>query len=261
MSYAERAPLRTHPVAKRLLLTMERKKSNLVLSADVTSKRELLALADAAGPDISVLKTHIDIVEDFDTALPRDLRALADKHDFLLFEDRKFADIGSTVVKQYGGGPFRIADWADLVNAHIVPGPGVIEGLRRVGLPKGRALLLLASMSSSGNLATGDYTEKACTFAKEYSDFVIGFICTGKVSDRPEHIHMTPGVHAHLPSDALHQSYLSPHEVIVDRKSDLIIVGRGIYATEDPKRAARFYREAGWMAYEKGRSALRPITT
>lgn len=40
------------------------------------------------------MQTHVDILEDFDVTLIERLQQLAQRHDFVYFEDRKFADIG-----------------------------------------------------------------------------------------------------------------------------------------------------------------------
>lgn len=42
---------------------MQEKRSNLCVSADVTSSEELLQLADSLGPSVCLLKTHIDILK------------------------------------------------------------------------------------------------------------------------------------------------------------------------------------------------------
>ncbi|KAG8857140.1 orotidine 5'-phosphate decarboxylase [Serendipita sp. 405] len=166
-TYLERSKAHTNPAAKKLLEIMDRKQSNLCLSIDVTKKENLLKIVDAVGDALCLVKTHIDIVEDFDQDLIEKLQELSEKHDFLIFEDRKFADIGNTVAHQYAHGIYHIASWAHITNAHPVPGPGIIQGLASVGLPLGRGLLLLAEMSSAGTLANGEYTKTAIEMARE----------------------------------------------------------------------------------------------
>ncbi|XP_040912330.1 uridine 5'-monophosphate synthase [Toxotes jaculatrix] len=252
LSYADRAKLpNVHPLSSKLLNIMEEKQSNLCVSADVTSTEELLQLADSLGPKICMLKTHVDILKEYTVAFSQKLQALAEKHNFLIFEDRKFADIGNTVKHQYEGGLYQISSWSHIVNAHAVPGPGVVKGLSSVGKPLGRGCLLIAQMSSQGSLATGEYTKAVLKMAEEQSDFVIGFICGSKISKRPEFIHMTPGVQMQAGGDMLGQQYTMPEEVIHNKGSDVIIVGRGVLEAPDRLKAAESYRKSGWDAYKK----------
>lgn len=251
LSYKERMVKMTNPIAKRIFEIMDRKETNLCFSADVTSCAELLVLANDIGPHICVLKTHIDILTDFTDDFVVSLQKLSKKHDFVIFEDRKFADIGNTVKHQYSQGIYKINKWADIINAHSVPGEGVVSGLKEASDLNNNACLLLAQMSSSGALMTKEYTEKTVAMAKKSSDFVIGFISTSAVCDDPKFIHMTPGVSINIGGDSLGQVYLTPEEVIMNRRCDVIIVGRGIYQHDCPREAAKIYQEAGFQSYKK----------
>ena len=97
-TYEARAARHPNACAKQLLTTLVEKQSNLCVSVDVTRKEDLLEIVDTVGPFVALVKTHIDIVEDFDWDLIEQLSALSIKHKFLIFEDRKFADIGTSPV-------------------------------------------------------------------------------------------------------------------------------------------------------------------
>ena len=95
-SFAVRAMLPGTPaLAHYLLHLITTKRSNLCLSADVTSTHQLLQLAEDVGDSICMLKTHADTIDDFGDRTVEGLRDVAARKKFLIFEDRKFGDIGS----------------------------------------------------------------------------------------------------------------------------------------------------------------------
>lgn len=271
-SYSSRASSHPTVIGRHLLRIIATKRTNLCLSIDVTSPTKVLDIIRTLAPKICLVKTHIDILDfpaDSPLSIPEftsALSSLAKQHNFLIFEDRKFADIGNTVSHQYGGGVYRIADWAHITNAHSLPGEGIIQGLQKVAdalplSPQGqpedtaRGLLLLEEMSSAGNLfnSTG-YRASTLEMARRNKNFVMGFIAMGKVGEEREDedwIVMTPGVNIASTGDSLGQQYKTPEYVIGERGSDVIIVGRGIYGSEDMLGVAEEYRKRGWEAYEK----------
>ncbi|WLF78490.1 orotidine 5'-phosphate decarboxylase [Lodderomyces elongisporus] len=255
-SYSQRAELSSSPVTRRLFNLMEEKKSNLCASIDVRTTAEFLSLVDKLGPFICLVKTHIDIIDDFSyekTILP--LLELSKKHKFMIFEDRKFADIGNTVKAQYTGGVYRIAEWSDITNAHGVTGEGVVKGLKEGAsevTDQPRGLLMLAELSSKGSLAYGEYSAKTVEIAKSDKEFVMGFIAQrdmGGADEGFDWVIMTPGVGLDDKGDSLGQQYRTVDEV-VSTGTDIIIVGRGLFGKgRDPTVEGKRYQKAGWDAY------------
>ena len=59
----------------------------------------------------------------------------------------------------------------------------------------------------------------------------------------------TPGVNLADSGDGKGQQYNTPEHVFKTLHTDFIIVGRGIYKSEDPEAAAVTYKNEGWNAY------------
>lgn len=242
ISYEDKLKICEHSVAQKLLHIAIQKKSNLIVSADVTTTAELLKLVELVGPHIVALKTHIDIISDFDsdqTILP--LKDLAAKYNFLLMEDRKFADIGNTQELQFSMGVFKISNWADLVTAQAIAGYDSLDCFRNVGV------VAILSMSSTGTLTDMEYREQAVKIAVSHPN-VFGGVAQNKIPN--ELLLFTPGVNLADSGDGKGQQYNTPEYVFKKLETDFIIVGRGIYKSDDVEKAALNYKIAGWNAYE-----------
>ncbi|KAI4168436.1 MAG: hypothetical protein LQ348_007493, partial [Seirophora lacunosa] len=94
-TFSSRAESETLPALSSYLLSLVSiKQSNLCVSADVHTTSALLRLAEEVGDSICVLKTHVDIIDDFSDRTIKGLQEIAKRKYFLIFEDRKFGDIG-----------------------------------------------------------------------------------------------------------------------------------------------------------------------
>ena len=245
-----------NPLTQKLMDKMVEKQSNLVLSLDVTTQTEFFDILDKCGEEIVMLKTHVDILDDYDENFVPKLQKYAKRQNFLIFEDRKFADIGNTVRHQFRNGVYKINDWAEYITVHMVAGELILKGLFE-GI-ENRAAFVLARMSSKGNLLNETYTRKCFEAAKKNPQWVAGFIGHGKdVEDIKRfkkkfpgsELLMMPGVKLERGSDAMGQQYITVEEA-VGGGADCIIVGRGVIKAKDPKKEAKIYRERAWKAYE-----------
>ncbi len=255
-AWGERWSNSTSEIARRYMEVATRKRSLVCLAADRRTMAGLLELIDSVGPHIAALKTHVDLVDDWTAEAWAGFCAKAHKADLLIFEDRKFADIGK-ISRSQMAGIYDIRSWSDLVTAHLISGPDIVDGLQAGWKDVGRegGVLLLAQMSSRGNLLNPEYTGQVVSKGSVHEG-VFGFIGNGS---RPEELAelralvgkskmiWTPGVNLAVGDGELGQRYGDPREAIL-AGSDCIIVGSGIHSSESPAMAAQNYASVSWSA-------------
>jgi len=247
------------PMAKRYMEVATEKQSLVCLAADRNTMAGLMALLEAVGPHVAALKTHVDLVDDWSPEAWATFCEAAVQANLLVFEDRKFADIGG-ISRAQMAGKYDIRSWSDLVTAHLISGPDIVDGLQAGWSDAGRqgGVLLLAQMSSRGNLLHPAYTDEVVARGKAHPG-VFGFIGNGsrpaelavlrsKVGE--EKMIWTPGVNLALGDGAMGQRYGDPTEAVL-AGSDCIIVGSGIHKAEDPAKAAKAYADASWAGLLK----------
>ena len=236
-----------------------KKQTLVILAADLRTMGELSNLIVAVGPHIAALKTHVDLVDDWTAEGWAALCELAKQHDLLIFEDRKFADIGP-ISRGQMAGVYDIRSWANVVTAHGISGPDIVDGLCAGWNDVGRegGVLLLAQMSSRGNLFGWKGTQMPW-YRQGLQTGVFGFIGNGsrpaelsvlrdKVGDKK--LIWTPGVNLAVGDGEMGQRYGDPSEAILSG-SDGIIVGSGIYKSEKPGKMAKAYADISWSALLK----------
>lgn len=249
--FCRRAQTAINPIAQMLFRAMERKKTNVCWSADVSSPQELLRLLPAIAPYIALVKVHFDAIPALSERHVTQLFRVARDHDVLVMDDRKFADIKSTVAKQLEC----YTAHAQCCTVHTIAGPGAIDALQA----NGTASVLVAEMSNAASEIDEDaelarsYGEKTRRLAEARRENVMGMVCqTRATCDAGDgFVYMTPGVHLDYTTDGADQRYRGCRSAVAEQRNDVVIVGRGIHQTPDPRAAAQRYRDAAWGAHSE----------
>lgn len=246
-------------IQRRWMKTTAEKESLVILAADRPTMAGLVDLIETVGDKIAALKTHVDLVDDWTAEGWFKLCELAKSADLMIMEDRKFADIGK-ISRDQMAGSYDIRSWANLVTAHMISGPDIVEGLLAGWDAVGRdgGVLLLAQMSSRGNLIDALYSEQVVAKGRE-SDGCFGFIGNGSRPDELRRLRAavgtqkmiwTPGVNLDIGDGEMGQRYGDPHEAVL-AGSDGVIVGSGIHRAENIQLAASEYATTSWEALLK----------
>ena len=246
----------TSDIARKYMEVAFRKQSLVCLAADRRTMAGLFELIDSVGPYLAALKTHVDLIDDWTPEAWSDFCDRARAADLLIFEDRKFADIGK-ISRDQMAGVYDIRSWSDLVTAHLISGPDIVDGLQAGWDDVGRSggVLLLAQMSSRGNLLTANYTDEVVAKGKSHPG-VFGFIGNGsspedlvelRLKVGSEKLIWTPGVNLTVGDGEMGQRYGHPRDAVL-AGSDCIIVGSGIHRSNNPTESAKQYAQSSWNA-------------
>lgn len=211
---------KTDIIKYKLTDLMKKKESQLCFSADLDDKQRLIQILKDIGDKIVICKIHYDFYEDDNKELKDQLIELSIEKDFLLMEDRKFVDISYTVEKQYR----KYSKWIDLVT--------VMGNVNSEVVSKLSGVVLVGNMSNNKY----DYIDTTMEIAKEYPERIVGVVTQYRI-DFNGLINMTPGINKEN-TKVGDQNYRTVKEV----DTDIVIVGRGIYNSDDYKSSADLYR-------------------
>lgn len=210
-----------------------KKKTNLILSADITDIEKFKKTIIECGEHIFALKIHLDIFPETEREDIRNFIIKQKKEDnFLIIEDRKFSDICKTNIQQMKA--LKIKTYADIVICHGIAG---FEFIKYCSLP----VLVVAQLSCKNNLINTEYT-KQCVFEASKNKNILGFISQENLGYN-KCIYCKPGIRLDKIKDDYDQTYTGITDGI-----DFYIVGRGITNFKNQNEMTKYYKETLWKS-------------
>lgn len=246
-----------HPLTKKIIEIMIRKKTNLCFSADVTNIKDLIRIVGKIGKHICILKIHYDIIEDFNYKCGQSLKKLSESLDFVIFEDRKYNDIGNTFKNQYLNNSIKVNNWAHLISV-LSFSFGIYDNFNNIynGNSDNKGIISISDMSNKSNTCNlledcnKEYNNyKLKNIIEKYNN-VCGIVTQKRVLEDDSILYLTPGVQLKSFNNE-DQKYRDVQSAIISDNCDIIIVGRGIINSDNIDKQAELYKMLGWTSYMK----------
>lgn len=209
------------------------KQTKICLAADVETVDDLFRVIEDLGDKICILKIHYDIIVDFHLDLENTISKLLNlkkKYNFLIWEDRKFADIGAIMERQV---KTHISRWADIISVHAISCLESIKSLNFI------SLILIGELSTKDSIIDDNYTKKA-TQMLVLNDNIVGVVCQRKLTSSK--LNIVPGISLHSSEDGKGQKY-APINDPQKRFADIYVIGRSILNSKSPRKTIENFLE------------------
>ena len=221
-----------------LLNIIRQKETILVLSLDVTNKQQFFSILKECAPYICALKLHFELYPFLKGNTLKKLIQYSKKHNFIIIEDRKFADIGNT---QYLQASEFIKKGISYFTSHLFTGK---EALR--AFPEQANIFLISDMSCK-NAFFSDSIDLRTIFHEKSTDYyntipqIIGFVSQYDINKDNNGIILRPGIKLQPNNlgDTMGQQYKDPKIT----PNVCWVVGRDIYQSDNPKDIAKQYQD------------------
>jgi uridine monophosphate synthetase len=225
--------------AQSFMGIVNHKQTNIIISLDLDKAETILYILEQVAPHICGVKLHLDIIKNVSTEFFSKLKELSMMYNFFIIEDRKFADIGSTVEKQLLNEHYNMKELVDAVTVHSISGPDIINIFRKHNKP----ILLIQEMSSKDNLFNDEYIQNTTDISKNNEDIILGMI--GQHKKNQNLLLFTPGVNIDIKGDNQGQQYKTP-KMCLEKGTDIFIIGRSIYNNSKPVEKIIQYKQLCW---------------
>lgn len=169
----------------RLRMISHNKSSRLIVRASGQTYSELCNIMQHVGHLVCGLILHSNVIDKFprEPKKPDILCVLAQKYGFLMIEDRRLYNDPGIMLKELN----KIKSWADMITIHCCENK-TINKMSEICDKSHPRFLLLSQPESFGD----EYTKKTYEIAKDNSNIVIGFVCSGKPEpDNYKFIHIS----------------------------------------------------------------------